>query len=334
MVVTALSLSVFVGCGEVTAPAVDAGNDVVVDADTPDIDGDVVIPPECGDGNIDDGEECDDGNEVDTDGCLSTCKDASCGDGFTGPGELCDDGNSIDDDECTNSCTTTECGDGQMQAGEQCDDGDNDNSDACLNTCVLAKCGDGFINTGVEQCDDGNTIGDDGCDLQCRPQFFTGSNLPCIGAAKTTCDFFQADCRVDPLPGNLTGFMCFWPGDLTFCNKTPGIFTTPASGFAQNNSHMTFPPPGVCITRFDNLRCSAADRLTCQNNAADGCFEQLTPAGLPTGNSALCFWNVNETACAATNGIFTKKTDNFAINNPNALPPESNACITQVTNLQ
>ena len=44
-------------------------------------------------------EACDDGNEDDTDGCLTTCVEASCGDGFVGPGEGCDDGNDNPTDE-------------------------------------------------------------------------------------------------------------------------------------------------------------------------------------------------------------------------------------------
>ena len=50
-------------------------------------------------------EECDDGNDIDTDACLSTCKDAVCGDGHVHEGvEGCDDANTKSGDGCSASC--------------------------------------------------------------------------------------------------------------------------------------------------------------------------------------------------------------------------------------
>jgi len=65
----------------------------------------------CGNGIKEDGEECDDGNDLNTDGCLNTCKLATCGDGFVEAGvELCGDGVG---DFCTapspSTCQVTPC---------------------------------------------------------------------------------------------------------------------------------------------------------------------------------------------------------------------------------
>ena len=69
---------------------VDADTDVTDDADadeevSEDVEEDV-IPPNCGDGelNADEGEECDDGNTEDGDTCTNACTIAMCGDGVVG----------------------------------------------------------------------------------------------------------------------------------------------------------------------------------------------------------------------------------------------------------
>src|SRR5690606_19950152 len=61
--------------------AIDAGGDVIGQTDpveegfdcTFTVDRTTVVTPECGDGNVDDGEQCDDGNLEDGDGCSMQC---------------------------------------------------------------------------------------------------------------------------------------------------------------------------------------------------------------------------------------------------------------------
>ncbi|MDI3281754.1 DUF4215 domain-containing protein [Polyangium sp. 15x6] len=127
------------------------------------------VPSPCGNGVYQTGEECDDGNDVETDGCLSTCKKAKCGDGFVWEGvEGCDDGNMVNDDGCTNTCKLSTCGDNTIQEGEDCDDGNQDDTDVCTSACKTATCGDGFVHAGIEACDDGNTDDTDGCLQGCN----------------------------------------------------------------------------------------------------------------------------------------------------------------------
>ncbi|MCH9687748.1 MAG: DUF4215 domain-containing protein [Deltaproteobacteria bacterium] len=131
----------------------------------------VRLPVECcGDSLTVGGEECDDGNADDTDGCLSTCLDATCGDGFVQTGvEACDDADLDDTDACLSSCEFASCGDGFVQAGvEECDDANPDDTDACLSTCAVASCGDGFVQAGVEECDDANPDDTDACLSSCQ----------------------------------------------------------------------------------------------------------------------------------------------------------------------
>ncbi len=95
--------------------------------------------PNCGDGQLDDGEECDDGDgNGPTAACLDTCALNVCGDGFVGPDEECDDG------------------DGNGPTG------------ACLDACVANVCGDGFVGP-EEACDDGaeNTLAIGACAPDC-----------------------------------------------------------------------------------------------------------------------------------------------------------------------
>ncbi len=147
-----------------------------------------VIIPDCGDGELNDGEECDDGNVRDNDGCNNLCKmertycagddctvQAYCGDGIlqSATGEQCDDGNRVHNDDCGNDCKWTrlpECGDGILQPDyEQCDQGpyNGDYSGSpCHANCTLPYCGDGWQDAN-EECDDGNNLGTDGCSAVC-----------------------------------------------------------------------------------------------------------------------------------------------------------------------
>lgn len=97
-----------------------------------------ILPAECGNKFIEDGEECDDGNNDNTDSCAGSCKNAICSDGYVQAGvEECDDGDLIDDNGCTSSCTYPACGDNILQAGEACDDGNTGEGDGCNSVCQL-----------------------------------------------------------------------------------------------------------------------------------------------------------------------------------------------------
>jgi cysteine-rich repeat protein len=125
----------------------------------------------CGDNQVQAGvEECDDGNVVDTDACTAACKTAKCGDAVVQVNvDECDDGNMVDTDACLNTCKAAKCGDSVVQAGvDECDDGNMVDTDACLNNCKAAKCGDGVVQANVEACDDGNMVDNDACSNACK----------------------------------------------------------------------------------------------------------------------------------------------------------------------
>lgn len=318
----------------------------------------------CGNGMVESGEECDDGNEIDTDVCLNSCVRAACGDMVIGPGELCDDGNS-DNEVCTENCTLASCGNGVQEGLEECDDGNGLNTDGCLSTCKTAICGDTFVFTGEEECDDGNDentdscvscsdaiCGDgfveagsteecddsnldeaDSCSGQCVEIFFSGSQATCSAEGTTLCGYFNAECRVDSA-GVGGGELCYWPM-LARCTTAPGILVEVNSSFAQDNSHLTIPSGGACLTHFQNLECSVTDRNTCANAAAAGCFQEKQINGGDTKESSICFWNVTEQGCSATQGIWTEPKSPFAVIHPTVMPgPGAAACITQVANIQ
>lgn len=83
-------------------PTPDAdGADVTQDADA------VLIPPDCGDGLVDDDEACDDGaanSNQSPDACRLDCSLPRCGDGVLDSAETCDDGNRIGGDGCDPVC--------------------------------------------------------------------------------------------------------------------------------------------------------------------------------------------------------------------------------------
>jgi cysteine-rich repeat protein len=102
-------------------------------------------PAVCGNSLLEDGEECDDGNNLDDDGCLSSCVNASCGDGFINMGvEACDDGtNDGSYGGCAVGCAALGpyCGDGtaDLMFGEGCDDANADSADGCQADCVVPQ---------------------------------------------------------------------------------------------------------------------------------------------------------------------------------------------------
>ena len=139
-----------------------------------------MFPPQCGNGDVDDGEACDDGNNVDGDGCSADCSTletpAVCGNGSVEDDEECDDGNTVSGDGCSETCGLEEparCGDGNLDMGEECDDGNVIDGDGCSANCATeappARCGDGNVDDG-EEGDDGNVIDGDGCSANCTTE--------------------------------------------------------------------------------------------------------------------------------------------------------------------
>jgi len=119
------------------------------------------IPPDCGNGELDDGEECDNGadnSDTEPDACRLDCTNPRCGDGVTDSDEECDDGAANSDtepDACRLDCSNPRCGDGVTDSGEECDDAAANSDtvpDACRTTCRSAHCGDGVLDSG-EACD-------------------------------------------------------------------------------------------------------------------------------------------------------------------------------------
>lgn len=85
-----------------------------------------------------------------------------CGNGQTEDGEACDDGNGVDEDACTNLCTKAVCGDGvTFPAVEACDDGNGNDGDGCSAACIVETCSDGLVNNNETDLDCGGPC--DGC---------------------------------------------------------------------------------------------------------------------------------------------------------------------------
>jgi cysteine-rich repeat protein len=131
-----------------------------------------VLPGECGDGHINEGEECDNGSDnsdVIPNTCRTSCRRPRCGDAVIDAGEQCDSGlnnSDLSPDRCRKTCILPYCGDGIVDTGEECD-GDASCSNYCRRTVRESFCGNNLIETG-EHCDDGNTFNGDGCSSLCR----------------------------------------------------------------------------------------------------------------------------------------------------------------------
>src|SRR5699024_5037223 len=96
----------------------------------------------------------------------------NCGNGVLDEGEVCDDGRrNGQPNQCSQFCdgtTPAVCGNGVVEEGEDCDDVGM--SARCNDDCTAAVCGDGIINTWAgEVCDDGPNNGEPNhCDEWCE----------------------------------------------------------------------------------------------------------------------------------------------------------------------
>jgi sulfatase modifying factor 1 len=204
--------------------------------------------PECGDGELDEGERCDDGNVKNLDGCSSTCRIEtgwSCDEGEpTGCTEICGDGRLAGNEATAGGCDdqNTTSGDGcsascRVEAGFVCSDAPS----SCAQTC-----GNGQVDAG-ETCDDANTVADDGCNACAIESGYACDNTrtPSSCADVNECTNGTDDCSA-----NAT------------CTNTPGSFTCACkSGYVANGS--------MCedIDECANGTNGCSTNATCTNKA-------------------------------------------------------------------
>ncbi len=143
-----------------------------------------VLPPRCGDGDVQAPiEECDNGDDNTNDAYgLTECQEnctlgGYCGDGIENGPEECDlgpdNGRTYGDDSCGYDCLPgPRCGDGIINGSEQCD-GDTETVSCEPNCTVTPYCGDGLTGNG-EECDYGAFATEDPYDY---------------GGCTTTCDW-------------------------------------------------------------------------------------------------------------------------------------------------
>ena len=159
--------------------------------------------PDCGNGEVEDGEECDDGNDVPGDGCENDCT------------WTCTSGSDCwDDDICNGEETCTE--DHVCEDGPDLDDGhlvtEGPPRVICLDGASHeSTCGDGFVDTGAGEF--------------CEP--------PGVGACDDSCNWgcsSDTDCPDDGNPCNgdefcdTTAHICdrsSAPSDGTVCGSSP-----------------------------------------------------------------------------------------------------------------
>jgi cysteine-rich repeat protein len=251
-----------------------------------------------------------------------------------------DDGTlSATTDTPSTSSPTTDADTAPADGSESTDEGSSDDhsgsssgSTAGTDTTTgdPVACGDGIVDEG-EECDDANDEDADACSNACVAGFYTGTLDPCTALGETMCGYFEAQCRRDPDGGELAQ-LCYWPqgSPEDACGTTPGIWTTPDSGFALAHD-FDFPTDGACITQIGNLDCSAADEQACGDAGGALCFHEVGPVGEQIEAPPLCWWDVDQPGCDAVPGIWTTADSGFGQGHPKSLPPSGAAtCILQV----
>ena len=268
----------------------------------------------------------------------STSSDPSSGPSTTSPGNTTT-GPDPSGSSTASSSTSGGSETGQGDTGSTSDGTGTSTSETGAETSSTegggeSVCGDG-VQADDEACDDGNLEPEDACSNDCEPQFYTGTSAACGAEQAAACDPLGAECRSLLVAGG-GGAICYWPehsGSQNECDLTAGIWTEHDHPFAANNQ-ISIPEPGVCITQVTNIWCSAADEAICDAAGADACFQYKLPNGGNSGSPSLCWWDAGQAECGGTSGIWTPSDSNFAMNNPNSIPPGSvGSCISQVTNL-
>ncbi len=206
--------------------------------------------------------------------------------------------------------------------------------DESSTTSSRATCGDRTLDPG-EECDDGNVDDDDACSATCEQQFFAGDSSPCNVQQSEVCNFLNGTCyrTLSPAAG---GAVCYWDdfsASSASCDETPGIWTPTDAPFAREEG-VSIPEPGACLTFVGNLACTAGDQTACDAAGASVCYQNKAADGTGNLGVALCAWDVSQSDCDETPGLWTSSGSTFEENHPNSVPPGADgACITQVTNL-
>lgn len=137
--------------------------------------------------------------------------------------------------------------------------------------------------------------------------------------------------------------LCRWPtsNSQTACKGTAGLWTRKSSGFARTwPTAVPSGASGACITQMRNIggtgstdaACTANNTAICQRKG--GLCEDATATD--GSNHQLCRWPNHDSSakCAATNGIWTAKTNPFARSWLTAVRrDEPGSCITQMRNI-
>ncbi len=201
---------------------------------------DADIPPNCGDGVVDEDEECDDGEDNSDffpDACRTDCRLPWCGDGVVDTGEECDYGalnSDVEPNMCRTDCRLPHCGDGVVDNLEECDDGEL-NSDivpgACRTDCRLPHCGDGVVDPG-EECDDGiynSDIEPNACRTNCRLPYcgdgVVDDGEECDDGNQNDGDGCSSTCVVFPRPVENSLWECFQE-NIESCDGGIGTWCT------------------------------------------------------------------------------------------------------------
>lgn len=191
----------------------------------------------CGNGIVDDGEECDDGNDEDRDACSNACVA-----GFhTGSLELCGEYGVAVCGYFEGECRVDPNG------GALCYWPDASSLDACDGT------------PGIWTEPDSPFAQDSGFDYPLAGACITRvGNLRCVMADAQTCTQAGADlCFREVAPSGAQtdeSSLCWWDVDEGGCARTPGIWTTAASGFGQGHPN-ALPPSdaSACLLQVNAL---------------------------------------------------------------------------------
>lgn len=228
-----------------------------------------VVPPGCGDGDLDVGEACDDGGNTNGDGCSADCaaidprylcptpgaaciRVITCGNGRIEGDETCDDRNTAPDDGCDADC--------HRAPGWTC---------APVGVaCVATRCGDGIV-AGFEGCDDGNGANGDGCSSGCELEDGYACPTPGQACTTTTCGDSVAEGTEDCDDGNAE----VGDGCDPFCRREPSCTAGTCVAFCGDGVRWA---PEAC----DDGNTLSGDGCSADCSTVEpgfGCVEQPLP---------------------------------------------------------